>query len=812
MRLCSKLMAMGILASFIGGAFAGEETAVKKYDMGHPKSPVWANFTPVSVNSQYSPESHYGWIHNGSKGEKSENFVNRISKTSKPNPDSLIGDYVFWRGGEIPLKFKVDLPDGDYHVWLYMGGFLDAGAFYDHASFFVSANGKKVVERNTTKKSFRKKIFREFDDSFEWKPGDSVWDKYIKDSAGKMYEFPVHVKNGSLVLAFHMEPNGGTFKDNRINAVLPINAIVICPDSELAKGRKLIAEIDRDRKKEFEKTCKLKMPTGKNKLSEKVLKEYSQKGYVPFIRTFMKKIYPNTEPAENEIKKSISIGCAQGQREIISFGIYPIRTLEKADVSVSPLKGPGGAVIPSKDVEVYRLRYIEQSVNYQRKTNDYRPEGKLMMPARPMDIQKGVTRQFIIAVTPPEKAAPGKYRGEIEIKASNAPATKIALETTVYPFKLETYPDDDERIWIYYPMPFYRRYGALLMDEKEQWKRIDKDLAFMKKYHIAPTVLFSWFTPEDDLEKFMELYKKYGFRGHPAYGGYELLGALERQQKKGIPADYAPFAKRIKELEAKAKEKGWPKFAYYTTAEIHTGMPGYLEGKKALNILKKEAPDAILFCLPNKMEELEVMLESPADIIGPNAISMTDEGSEMVRESGKKLWFYGWGRERFRCGLVDWRLRNRGGLKEWYSYVAQAPFNPFDGKNSDSWNDSPPYIGPDGPIPTPGLEETTAGRIDFEYLATLELWLQRAEKVKSDAAAKAVKNAKALIKELEGRIEPDYYYYYKRKKEMSKLSGGDRSNLPKEKIFKWKFSEYADLRKKIAACIIELKNACEKKG
>src|SRR5690606_31081291 len=123
---------------------------------------------------------------------------------------------------------------------------------------------------------------------------------------------------------------------------------------------------------------------------------------------------------------------------------------------------------------------------------------------------------------------------------------------------------------------------------------------------------------------------------------------------------------------------GWPAFAYYCTAEIHFGMPSYEAGRDALRTVHAAAPDAVLLTMPNRLEELEVMLDSPAQIVGPNAVSLTEDGVAMVHEAGRKLWDYGWGRNRFRCGIVDWRIGSRGGVNEWYSSTSMAAFNPFD--------------------------------------------------------------------------------------------------------------------------------------
>jgi hypothetical protein len=106
------------------------------------------------------------------------------------------------------------------------------------------------------------------------------------------------------------------------------------------------------------------------------------------------------------------------------------------------------------------------------------------------------------------------------------------------------------------------------------------------------------------------------------------------------------------------------------------------------------------------------------------------------------------------------------------------------------------------------MEDMAAARTDFFYLATHDLWIDRAENNPTAKNSDALRDAKAIVAEMKKRIKPDYYYYYQRKK----LSDFKNNfyNWDKEKVFGWKFSEYALLRKRLAKSIIALKKACGK--
>jgi hypothetical protein len=531
---------------------------------------------------------------------------------------------------------------------------------------------------------------------------------------------------------------------------------------------------------------------------------------VVFRQNFSSALYPYSLPEEGSIGQDVTLSLAQGQRDSCSFAIRPLKDLKDVQVELSALKSSAGNTISSDNIEITWLRYMLQPTHYMRRKDSFRPVPKLMRTNKKMDLQKGINRQYAFSITAPENIMPGEYTAEVSIRSSNAPITKFKLKVDVYPFKMETYPDDDERIWIYYAGSFYKRYSGLMMTEEEKWRAIDKDMAFMKKRYAAPTFLFNWKAGDEEIIKFMELYKKHNFRGYAIFGGYRFLNEIYKvynyKTQKKFNIDF--YINKAKHVLAMAKKYDWPEVCFYTVAETKGGMPAWEGALEQLRKFKEAVPDAKLVVLPSHVEEAEVMLEGVADIVGLNAISMRDETQQAVHESGKKLWFYAWGRERFRCGIVDWRLGNRGAVKEWYSAIKRMPFNPFDSQVQDSWNDAPPFIGPNGPVSTPGMEDMAAARTDFFYLATHDLWIDRAEKNATAKSSEALKNAKAIVAEMKSRIKPDYYYYYQRKK----LSDFKNNfyNWDKEKVFGWKFSEYALLRKRLAKSIIALKKACGK--
>jgi Glycoside hydrolase 123 N-terminal domain/Concanavalin A-like lectin/glucanases superfamily len=767
-----------------------------------PYAKPFSGFALVDVNKMYGGKNKYGWIFKGSRGEKSERLFQRRNKNGYAYPDNLTGTAIHFRGGKENLQFQADVKPGKYVVVLYLNAFADGSKVYNILPYKVYANGKQVVDRKVTRESFFKKFYREIDDKYEWRPGSDIWKKYLEEEVN-IYQFPVTAKDGRIALEFEMSAKNF----GKLTGLLSLNGIIIAPAGENAALKKATADIEKERRRQFYTRCKEKIMPETNKLPQ-LSNAIKKLGYVPFTRYFMKQVFPNTVPLKSEIEAPLSTFSAQGQRQIATFSIYPLKTLKNVKISIGDLKSSTGKTISRKDTGLFRVRYIEEPLNYRKIDNySYMPLGKILVANKPFTVEKGVTRRYMLEINTPKNAAPGNYTGTIKVKPENAPEYKFKVGLKVYPFKLESYADDDERIWIYHPWGQFKWYGGILWNDQNKWQRISDDVAMMKKYSIAPTIGFDWFMTDDELKRFMAIYQQHNFRGMASYGGYKFLRIVDRIHKTpGKHGDYSKYMKRMKEVEALRKKHNWPKFAYYTTAEVHNGMPGYLEAKWAIGQMKKAAPDAPLFCLPNQVEEFEVMLDSKVDIVGPNAISMREEVVEDIKDSGKKLWFYGWGRERFRCGLIGWRLGNRGGLKEWWTGTLQKPLNPYDSSRFfDTWNDAPPYEGPNGAIPTLGLEETTAGRLDFLYLATLDLWLKRAEKIRTPKARQAVTEAKQLLSELKRRIKPDYYFYYRKKKQLRGTGVGRLDYRSKEKVFNWPVTDYIKVRRRAADLITKLK-------
>jgi len=326
------------------------------------------------------------------------------------------------------------------------------------------------------------------------------------------------------------------------------------------------------------------------------------------------------------------------------------------------------------------------------------------------------------------------------------------------------------------------RWTRMFASDRLFWDRVAKDMLNCQRYGIEPGFQVYWGTDIGHVTKFMDIYRKHKWLGPLILGGGNLkmkivARAMAKQAGKPLPPATEYYADAIRwaaELVRIVKTQKRPPIAFYVAAEAaQKGMPEMLGTKECLETIQAAVPDAKLMEFSISVEEVDVMATVKGlGMLSPNAACFSDENVEKSQELGWELWHYGWKRNRFRNGISDWRMGSRGGFAEWYGIIKRGPFNPFDSSGPGCWNDSPPFQGPDGPWPTVFQERMAAGRNDFLYLATLELTLADAEKVRPKA--KEVVRARQWLDELRKRIYPHYTYYYRR------MRAARKPNVPRE--------------------------------
>jgi len=789
------------------------------FDMGHPTQPVYPGAQQVTAATRYSPEQGYGWIHTGTVGEAGETLVHRPFKYRgrfrayciRPVGDLLV-DHIFWRGDDKEeLVFRADVPDGEYKVAVWTYGMVSAGRFFDYAPFRIRAGVqvKVDVQAEASEKDFWDKVFwREAPDSFEWRPGQNMFEKYMSD-AYPLHTFSAPARDGRLEIRFAMPRNGMNLEPRQVNRVLTIRSIFLAPAATGRVFDEAVRRLHGEAEARFNAACRT-MPLPREK-SVEPLDRFRAQGYLVFRRSVMRRVWPTSMPGPGELVSTIRIVTAQGQREPACFALRALRDIGRVALEPGDLKGPGRATIGKDTIELYWLRYIEQPYSSSGRQKDfaYRPQAEILRPVTPgtrVEAPADLTRGFLVAVKPRQDAAPGEYTGAIHIRPEKGPSTELRLSVRVLPFRLRTYPDDHGRVLYYYGP----RWARMFAGDAMYWDRVAKDVAHCQRYAVEPGYQVRWGTDVKQIARFMDVYRRYKWLGPLILGTGDLkmrIVARALAQKKGeqVPRPqqyYAGDIKWVHDLVRLARENHWPPLAFYVSAEAaQKGMPEILATKECIETLHAAVPEADLMEFSISEEEVKIMAETKGmTMLSPNAACFSEENIAMARELGRALWHYGWKRNRFRNGIADWRMGCRGGFAEWYGLPKRAPLNPFDSSGPDCWNDSPPFHGPHGPWGTVREERMAAGRIDFLYLATLEQSLAEARKLKPNTPA--VARAQTWLDTLREKIYPHYTYYYRR------MRAARKPDVPRDvterQVTGYGPHEFDQFRKEVAALIAGL--------
>ena len=166
-------------------------------------------------------------------------------------------------------------------------------------------------------------------------------------------------------------------------------------------------------------------------------------------------------PAVCRDEKVMKVMACRGEYEPASFVVVTDKALESVRIELDPPSGAAGA-LPNGAVDVRIAKpwtignFIQDIlpppvvllkdgsllVSKPSPTKKYPNRRKMTAPHGLQDAEKLLPAriddrmQFWVTVHVPHDAQPGPYRGRVRIIPKNAPPTELALEVTVYPFRL----------------------------------------------------------------------------------------------------------------------------------------------------------------------------------------------------------------------------------------------------------------------------------------------------------------------------------------------------------------------------------------
>ena len=136
-----------------------------------------------------------------------------------------------------------------------------------------------------------------------------------------------------------------------------------------------------------------------------------------------------------EASSPISISSAGNEYEAFQLVLHASGEMKNVTVRVGNLQGPEGGTIPSTNITVKPVAYV----NVTKPTDSYSIAGEWPDPLPdydgPFSIAAGINQPLWITVFVPSNARPGAYRGEIDLRAEKWEQS-IPFEVSVWGFAL----------------------------------------------------------------------------------------------------------------------------------------------------------------------------------------------------------------------------------------------------------------------------------------------------------------------------------------------------------------------------------------
>ncbi len=698
-----------------------EEIAVdglRRFDFGPADSAAMPGFTKATRDDAFAPARGWGWQPRGVFGRDFD--VMEMLGRHRPI-DDLCRDFSM----PIDATFSVAVPNGDYVVWLMLA---PPGAGWGQAfrQRTVTAEGVVVVDQRFDAASFRAHEYR-FEDS-EDLPGDDLWARYIQPLF-KAEMFAVTVDDGRLDLAF--DAHGEWWSQQ-------LNGLALWPRAADDAGRRWVDGVDAQRKEQWQANHVERLAPAAAPYAPTAAE--TARGYARFVHTPDREVTTTGAPTATEVARdAIVMRAAPGQRETGCLGIHALRGLGALRVAADELKGPGGAVIPAAAIDARVVRY--KSLNF---TATYTPTAKYLdaVPTKGVELRPGVLRSFWFTVRVPEGAAPGDYRGRIRLSLDGGGSDDVDLRLSVLPIALDE-PAIPLGIFNMGPMVDW---AALEPGGEAYWAAV-RELCDDAREHgltsLDPAIGLRLQRIENGkavvdfaaMDRFMAIARAAGFTHE--LNGYAIdIGFTMRP--RASDADYqaeaarfgaADFASLVRAyfdaVREHATAENWLPICFCLDDEYLVHPGGDPERLAAFfTLFQDNAPgfhftayDSVMDWKDERAPAIERML-GRIDTWGAGLHSPRE--AELAKRSGKRLWLYNTGMDRFTFGTyLAFAHQHHGvsGFFQW-TYHGTGTFGHYYFASHNESHYGVVYPSSHGLRATPVWERISAGCTDHRYLAT----------------------------------------------------------------------------------------------
>lgn len=718
-----KLLFGILLVGFLAVARAGlAQTRLpdqpRLFDMGSETSDLRTGFTRVTPKSLYKKEAGFGWKSTAGLKAHVQQFsrewkMNESRGHAEPPPiytnditcDSILGNQ--------PATFLVDVPPGEYGVYLLCG--RSAGSAQDYYAFGVSVGAARTTVKIPGPYIFEERILR------------------------------TKVDQGSLAVEFAPQ------------STWLVAGLLVYPVADEARVREQILDpLEREiyfLPPEVAEKWKDTTPADDRPMPEFTAADKTR-GYALFARHWSEPIYPNTVPRAHEMNPELRAFASLGEYEPVTFTVHPLRSLPGTTVTAGDLRC-GGMTIPAANVDVRVVRYLRARPNYS-SFFSYHIVPDVLEHRDRVDLQAGSNQTYWISVKVPEKASPGVYEGKLTIQPASGTPASVPVKLRVLAIRLLTHPDHIYGMYYRDPVTQVRPANTAVANEyfqrKAELERQDM-LDHGMNTHISGVRGLNrddqgrWTVDGDETEQTIALDRKYHLAGKPLVVSFPVewwysrlvdrrgTGSHLRLVVDDVPDSfYAEVTKMVEAIEQERKRRGWPEFLYYPIDEPSTETKAVRFMAGVLAAIKR-VPGVRTYVTADPSHEGFAPMWPYVDVwcCQPFVFDY-DKIQQLSREKKIEFWCYpnhisgendhtpvrG---ARMTWGFGFWR----SGFKALIPWIYQAsigdPWNYLDGTSMDFFNRS---TAEGEPIPVAMWEASREGIDDGRYIYTLEQLISQA--------------------------------------------------------------------------------------
>jgi len=444
--------------------------------------------------------------------------------------------------------------------------------------------------------------------------------------------------------------------------------------------------------------------------------EDEKRGVIPFLRSYLKFVYPRTVPAASERTTRGTVRMTSGEYEPFQFAVRALKDFSSLHAAAEGL--PRGLEADVRWVECVPTRTKGGSRSKKWHVQPYRLWPSSIFPVRPL--KAGETGAWWVIFHAAETLAAGKYPVKIVLKEGGNPVVAFTVRVEILPFRL---PREIPRGFIICTSRMVEQ-DAYLEDLAEHGCNGLSAFSSGFKPVRGKEVDFSMW------DAYFAKLKKYGldkyffwYLGNPRSGN-AVLARIGREK----------FITLLKELDKRVADGRYPRYFALTIDEAVNSGRAFSDLKELSRLVRTHAPHLKVQGTSLDKHSKAVRYKGLIDVLACNGAF--GPNSEWCRKNGIDFSIYsyvaarvGAAPVRLNYGIHPWRYGSmlaNGWALNWNNGNA---FNDLDGGASDWQIYLPCWMGK--PISTPSWEGFREGVDDQRYLYLLE---QLVKKGKADGA------------------------------------------------------------------------------